>query len=126
MNQDSCEDPTARSCALSLRDIPLQWERGNPCILGIPNKIIHNCVCVYSIWKQWPDHNQHFLVWYTLLSDKVGQRYFGSLELRPSAFFPVKVEEILQCHQHFRFFISGYHCSLLGMITEKLVLDIFC
>lgn len=56
---------------------------------GIPNQIIHNGVCVNSSWKQWLDHNQHFLVWYT--------------PLRSSAFFSLKVEEILQFHQHFLF-----------------------
>lgn len=69
---------------------PFPWGKckwGNPCILAIPNKIIHNCVCVYSSWKQRLDHNQRFLVWCTLLSDKVEQRYSGPLELRPSAFF---------------------------------------
>lgn len=117
-----------RSHALSLRNVPLQWEWGNLCILDIPYKIIHSCDCVYSSWKQWLDHNQHFLVWYILLSDKVEQRYSGPLDLRPSAFFTVKVEEILQFHQHsfFIFFFSDYHFNLLGMINENLVSDSMC
>lgn len=103
---------------------PFPWGKckwGNPCILAIPNKIIHSCVCVYSSWKQWLDHNQHFLVWCTLLSDKVEQRYSGPLELRPS-FFLWKWKK--SCNSINMSFFSDFHCNLLWMISESLVLDI--
>lgn len=80
-------------------------------------------VCILAENNGW-DHNQHFLVWYTLLSDKIEQRYFGPLELKPSPFFSVKVEETLQFPSNFLF--SDYHCNLLGMINENLGLDIMC